>query len=93
MENGRKARSKARCCATNANLAAGLGSAYQLWLSPSSVRLEENRTPIQRILQVKVWQVRKWTQDLRPRARNLPCQWAHGLMSASVARIGGPACQ
>ncbi|OLO11091.1 hypothetical protein BTW10_11515 [Chromohalobacter japonicus] len=34
--------------------------------------LDENRKPIQRILQLKGWQVRKRPQGFRPRARRLP---------------------
>jgi len=34
--------------------------------------LGENRKPIQRILQLKNWQVRKRPQGFRPRARSLP---------------------
>jgi putative transposase len=34
--------------------------------------LGENRKPIQRILQLKGWQVRKRPQGFRPRARRLP---------------------
>ncbi|GED22516.1 hypothetical protein HHA01_14930 [Halomonas halmophila] len=60
--------------------------------------LGENRKPVQRILQLKGWQVHKRPQGFRPRAKSLPSvasrpdeRWATDPAICGVERIGAPA--
>ena len=69
-------RPKSRKRAINADLAVRVKLALERFPTYGYRRLAcvlgENRKPIQRILQMKGWQVRKWPQGFRPRARSLP---------------------
>ncbi|MGQ7247152.1 DDE-type integrase/transposase/recombinase [Halomonas sp. V046] len=69
-------RPKPRPRVINADLAASVKLALERFPTYSYRRLacvlSENRKPIQRILQLKGWQVRKRPQGFRPRARSLP---------------------
>ncbi|WP_348815924.1 hypothetical protein NFG57_08525 [Halomonas sp. H10-59] len=69
-------RPKSRKRAINAVLAVRVKLALEGFLSYGYRRLAcvlgENRKPIQRILKMKGWQVRKRPQGFRPRARSLP---------------------
>lgn len=69
-------RPKPRRRVVNADLAARVKRALERFPTYGYRRLAcvlgENRKPIQRILQLKGWQVRKRPQDFRPRARSLP---------------------
>ncbi|WP_245184859.1 DDE-type integrase/transposase/recombinase [Halomonas salinarum] len=69
-------RPKARRRVINTDLAARVKLALERFPTYGYRRLAcvlgENRKPIQRILQLKGWQVRKRPQGFRPRARRLP---------------------
>ena len=69
-------RPKPRRRVINADLAASVKLALGRFTTYGCHRLAcvlgENRKPIQRILQLKGWQVRKRPQSFRPRARTLP---------------------
>jgi len=69
-------RPKSRKRAINADLAVRVKLALERFPTYGYRRLAcvlgENRKPIQRILQMKGWQVRKRPQGFRPRARSLP---------------------
>ncbi|GEN26264.1 hypothetical protein HCU01_42130 [Halomonas cupida] len=54
--------------------------------------LGENRKPVQSILQLKGWQVRKRHQGFRPRAKSLPSVASRPISpTCGVERIGEPA--